>query len=97
MTRRIFYSIDPGSHPFDRVLIVESDSPSMWVYCPPGLANGPWLEEFTYREAAMDLAALLVRQSEQAAVLMTRDKDTWWLNGLTMIGDSDVRDRQEVD
>lgn len=95
MARRMYYSVNPGARPLERVLMIEGDGEQTSVYCPPGLANGPWIEEFNSGDSAVDLAALLAKQRAQAAVLITRDKVAWWLDGLTMVGDSDVRDRQE--
>ena len=81
MSRRMYYNVDEPTATLDRVLIVEGAG-SATVYCPPGLAGGPWLDRCASMDAAMDLASLLVKQHGQAGVLLTRDKDEWWLNGL---------------
>jgi len=94
MTRRLFYRIDEPDAILRRAMIIEA-GPSASVYCPPEIAQGPWIEEMTSFDAAFDLASLLARQLGQAAVLLTRDKVEWWLNGLSLIGDSDERYRKE--
>jgi hypothetical protein len=90
----MYYRIEEEAATFGRVLIVERNG-SATVYCPPGLAGGPWLDLCGSTDAAMDLASLLARQHGQAAVLLTRDQDEWWLNGLSLIGDSDDAYRHE--
>lgn len=94
MPRRMYYRVDDPAATFGRVLIVErSDSAS--VYCPPGLAGGPWIDQCASLELAEDLASLLAKQGDQTAVLLTRDKVEWWLEGLSLIGDADDVHREE--
>ena len=92
---RTYYRVDDPTAVLQRVLIVE-DEGLVTVYCPPVIAGGPWLDPFNDMDLALDLAALLAKQSNQATVLITRDKVDWWLNGLSLIGDADEVRRQST-
>lgn len=96
MSRRIYYRVDENIEAFAQVLLIPLDGPEeVAVYCPPGIANGPWIEGFATMAQAMDLAALLSKQINQPAVLITYDTSEWWLDGLTEIGDADEVSRQD--
>lgn len=96
MSRRIYYRVDQNVEPFAQVMLIRLDGPEeVAVYCPPGIANGPWIEGFPTMAQAMDLAALLSKQGNQPAVVITYDTGEWWLDGLTEIGDADKVSRRE--
>lgn len=95
MAKRTYYRTDDLDSAFRRVLLIERNATSIDVYCPPGVANGPWTEPCSTMEAAMDLAALITAQIGHPVVLMTRDKVEWWLEGLSLIGDSDQKRLEE--
>jgi hypothetical protein len=90
MNKRIYYYEDQGRIAFEHVLVARPKGVGdVYVYCPPSLSHGPWCERFDTFDQAMDLAGLLSKQSRQDVVLVTRDPVEWWLEGLTIIGDSD--------
>ena len=62
---------------------------TVYVYCPPAVAHGPWCEPFDNFDSAIELAALLAKQARQPVVLLTQETVDWWLSGLTVIGDAD--------
>jgi hypothetical protein len=93
MSRRIYYRTDDDAEAFAQVMLIRLDgAEKVAVYCPPAIADGPWIEGFGKMEPALDLAALLATQNDQAAVLITYDINEWWLDGLTLVGDSDQRE-----
>lgn len=94
MQRRMFYRVDDTAATCNRVLIIEHGEAAT-VFCPPGLAGGPWLDQCSSLGAAEDLASLLAKQHGQTAVLFTQDRLEWWLAGLSLIGDADDRDRAD--
>lgn len=96
MSRRMYYRVNEGSEAFAQAMLIRLDGPeAVAVYCPPAVANGPWVEGFKTMEQAMDLAALLAKQNNQAAVLITNDINEWWLDCLTLIGDADQHQLDE--
>lgn len=95
MQTRRYYRVDDPAATLNRVLIIEHGVTAT-VFCPPGLAGGPWLDHFTSLETAEDLASLLAEQHGQPAVFLTRDEIAWWLNGLSLIGDADDVYREDV-
>lgn len=96
MSRRIYLQVQSGKEAFGRVLLIEDgDKSEVFVYCPPAIANGPWIDVFDNMETALDLASLLARHMKQPTVLMTRDKVRWWLDGLTEIGEADELGRRD--
>jgi len=96
MKRRMYYTSRAGCSPIKHVLIVHPDSQGdVTLYCPPGVAGGPWTESFASIDQAMDLASNLAKELGQVEVKRTSDQIDWRLNGLELIGDADEKYRQE--
>ena len=96
MSRRIYYRVDEDLDAFAQVMLIRLDGPDeVAVYCPPGIANGPWIEGFETMAQAMNLTALLSKQNSQPVVVITYDTNEWWLDGLTRIGNSAFRELHE--
>ena len=96
--KRIYYAIEPGRSALPRVLLIQPDGKGdVSVYCPPGIAEGPWIEPFPTFDQALDLAALLANQINQPTVLITHDKVDWWTDGIALVGNSDARFSDEPD
>lgn len=97
MNKRMYYSVRKGYTPMKQVLLVHSSGQDeVSVYCPSGVANGPWVEPFPTLDQAMDLASNLARETGQLQVKSTSDKIDWWLQGLELIGDADEKFRHET-
>jgi hypothetical protein len=97
MNRRMYYAVKHGYSPMKHVLIVQPAGNShVALYCPPGVAGGPWVENFPTMDQAMDLASNLAKEIGQLQVKTTASNIDWSQIGLTLIGDADDRDRQEI-
>lgn len=96
MKRRMYYTLRNGYAPMRYVLLIQPDAHGdVSVYCPPGVAGGPWVELFSTREQALDIASNLAQELGQIRVKSTQYKVDWRLNGLDLIGDSDEKYRRE--
>lgn len=96
MKRRMYYTARSGYSPMKHVLIVHPGGQGeVTLYCPPGVAGGPWTESFATMDQAMDLASNLAKEIGQVGVKRTFDKIDWRLNGLELVGDADEKYRQE--
>lgn len=90
----MYYGVRPGYSPIMEVRILQPNGRrDVIVYCPPGVAGGPWVESFPTKGQAMDLASILAGEIVQLPVKTVTTSADWLLNGLTLIGDSDERDR----
>lgn len=94
MNRRMYYAVRDGHSPNTEVLLVQESNGSVALYCPPGVAGGPWVERFPTLEQARDLASNLTREIGQTEVNTTSTLVDWAQSGLRLIGDVDERDRQ---
>jgi len=94
MNRRIYYAVRDGHSPIAEVVLVPEADGSVVLYCPPGVAGGPWVERFPTLEQGRDLASNLAREIGQTKVNMTSTLVDWEQSGLRLIGDADERDRE---
>lgn len=94
MNRRIYYAVKDGHSPIAEVLIVQEADGGAVLYCPPGVAGGPWVERFPTLEQAGDLASNLAREIGQTEFNTISTLVDWEQSGLRLIGDADERDRQ---
>ncbi|RYE51835.1 MAG: hypothetical protein EOP21_00295 [Hyphomicrobiales bacterium] len=62
MDRRMYCAVGAGRSPITEILLVQEADGSVALYCPPGVAGGPWVERFPKLEQARDLASDLARE-----------------------------------
>jgi hypothetical protein len=85
MLQRLRYQFDPEKVNRSVLLIWPINLASLFVYCPPIGNELPWMEEVADFNEAVAKAGKLAEQIGQPTVLITRDREPWWLNGLTAV------------
>lgn len=82
VANRVKYRYDPASVLTQVLIIWPQNRSQQFVYCPPIGDDLPWTEEFADFDEATAFADGIASTINQKIVLLTRDRDPWWMNGL---------------